>query len=313
MSKPVPPAPDPSAIGVIPKPPFARLPDPSGLFARRAARCRKLAAGHDLGPFLGFLAGLAEAQHAVGAGAGAGAGAGLGSPAMPTAETLERAERHAMPPLDRAGFRAGPETMALIDRLLALVAEAEMPAAARAAVERVTAADDAARAEMAANVLADAIPFEAVAEHALVAAALQVQFAGLAAGLDAGRLKAVGDGVCPACGGPPSASLIVGWTPNPGVRYCSCSLCGTLWNYVRAKCTICGSTSKISFREIEGGGGLVKAELCGECHGYVKVMYQQQQPDLDPIADDVATLGLDLLVQDLGFRRGAVNPFLIGY
>ena len=305
MSKPVPPAPDPSVIGVIPKPPFARLPDPSDLFARRAARYRKLAEGHDLGPFLGFLAGLAEAQHR--------AGAGLGSRAMPAAETLERAERHAMPPLDRAGFRAGPETMALIDRLLALVAEADMPAAARAAVERVTAADDEARAEMAANVLADAIPFEAVAEHALVAAVLQVEFAGLAAGLDAGSLKAVGDGVCPACGGPPSASLIVGWTPNPGVRYCSCSLCGTLWNYVRAKCTICGSTSQISFREIEGSGGLVKAEICGECHGYVKVMYQQQQPDLDPIADDVATLGLDLLVRDLGFRRGAVNPFLTGY
>ena len=31
------------------------------------------------------------------------------------------------------------------------------------------------------------------------------------------------------------------------------------------------------------------------------------------MADDVATLGLDLLVREEGFRRGAVNPFLIGY
>jgi FdhE protein len=27
----------------------------------------------------------------------------------------------------------------------------------------------------------------------------------------------------------------------------------------------------------------------------------------------VATLGLDLLVRELGFRRGGINPFLIGY
>ena len=68
MSKPVSPSPDPSAIGVIPKPPFVRLPDPSDLFARRAARYRRLAQGHDLGPFLGFLAGLAEAQLRTGEG-----------------------------------------------------------------------------------------------------------------------------------------------------------------------------------------------------------------------------------------------------
>jgi formate dehydrogenase maturation protein FdhE len=36
-------------------------------------------------------------------------------------------------------------------------------------------------------------------------------------------------------------------------------------------------------------------------------------PDADPVADDVASLGLDLLVRETGFRRGAVNPFLLGY
>ena len=43
------------------------------------------------------------------------------------------------------------------------------------------------------------------------------------------------------------------------------------------------------------------------------MLYQQQRPELDPVADDVATLGLDLLVREEGFRRGAVNPFLTGY
>jgi FdhE protein len=82
---------------------------------------------------------------------------------------------------------------------------------------------------------------------------------------------------------------------------------------VRAKCTLCGSTKDISLREVAGGGGTVKAEVCGGCRGYVKVLYQQKAPELDPIADDVASLGLDLLMREAGFRRGAVNPFLLGY
>ncbi len=109
------------------------------------------------------------------------------------------------------------------------------------------------------------------------------------------------------------ASLVVGWTRPEGVRYCACSLCGTLWNYVRAKCTLCAATADISLRSIPGDDGMVKAECCAACRGYVKVLYQQQRPELEPVADDVATLGLDLLVREEGFRRGAVNPFLTGY
>ena len=35
-------------------------------------------------------------------------------------------------------------------------------------------------------------------------------------------------------------------------------------------------------REIEGGDGTIKAETCGDCHGYVKVLYQQQGPRARP-------------------------------
>jgi FdhE protein len=45
----------------------------------------------------------------------------------------------------------------------------------------------------------------------------------------------------------------------------------------------------------------------------MKVLNRQKDAALDPVADDVATLGLDLLVRELGFRRGGINPFLIGY
>jgi FdhE protein len=305
MTKAGSPGPEPGRIRTIPEPPFVRLPDPAALFARRAGRFRSLADRHDLAPYLRFLAGLADAQAAV--------QHDLPAPEMPAPGQMERAARHAMPPLDRAGFAPGAELHALIDRLAALAGASDMPAAAAAALGRVAAAAEGERAVMVGNVLADAIPFEAIAEHAFVAAALQVHFTRLAGGLEAGALKPVGDGVCPACGGAPSASLIVGWPGAEGTRFCACSLCAALWNYVRAKCTLCGSTASITLREVEGGPGLVKAEVCGACAGYVKVLYQAKEPALDPIADDVASLGLDMLVREQGFRRGGVNPFLVGY
>jgi FdhE protein len=304
MTKAGSPRPDPSRISTIPRPPFARLPDPAALFAGRAARFRSLAEGHDLRPYLRFLAGLADVQAVV--------QDGLPAPALPR-EEVERAARHAMPPLDRAGFAPGAEVHALIDRLAAAAGGLDMPDAARAALGRVAAAPEGERAAMIGNALADAIPFEAIAEHAFVAAVLQVHFARQAAALEASMLRPVGDGVCPACGGAPSASLVVGWPGAEGTRFCACALCATLWNYVRAKCTLCGSTKAISLREVEGGAGTVKAEVCGSCHGYVKVLYQQRDPRLDPVADDVATLGLDILVREQGYRRGGVNPFLAGY
>lgn len=305
MSRVETPQPDPSAIGIIPKPPFSRVPDPIQLFVARAERFRALADGHDLAPYLLFLAQLCDAQAAI--------QDGLAEPAAIGADILARAHEHAMPPLDRGRFTADDVFEATFDRLLTAAAQMNMPPQAAAACERVRSMDAALRDEMLQNVLAETIPVESLAEHVFVGAALQVHFARLAARLDSKALVSVGDGLCPSCGGAPSSTLIVRWPGAEGVRYCSCSLCGTLWNHVRSKCTLCGSTKQIVFQEIEGSGGTVKAETCDDCRGYMKVLYQTKNDALDPIADDVATLGLDLLVRELGFRRGGVNPFLIGY
>ena len=86
-----------------------------------------------------------------------------------------------------------------------------------------------------------------------------------------------------------------------------------LWNYPRVKCTLCGATKGIAYQEIAGGLATVKAETCESCRGYVKILHQHKDPSLDPIADDVATVALDMLLRDLGYRRGAVDPFLLGY
>jgi FdhE protein len=296
---------DPVPIGEIADPPLVRLSDPATLFAARAARFRALAEGQALAPYLLFLAALSDIQHRL--------QDGLAEPDMPAEDARKRAREFGMPPLDRAGFTADAAFDATLKRLLSLAGAIDMPEHARAALARTSSADVGARDAMVRAVLADAIPVEALADHLFVSAALQVHFARQAARLDGKRLVPVGDGACPVCGGPPVASVVVGWTGAHNTRFCVCSLCATQWNYVRIKCTLCGSTEAISYKQIEKNSGEVRAEVCDKCHGYVKILQQVRNPALDPVADDVASLALDLLVREQGYRRGAVNPFLLGY
>ncbi len=296
---------DPVQIGKTAEPPFVRLPDPMTLFAGRGKRFRTLSEGHALAPYLRFLASLSDIQHRV--------QDGLAAPDMPAADARERAREFGMPPLDRGRFTADAAFDATLNRLLSLTRDIDMPEPAHAALTRTIGADPLIRDAMVRAVLADSIPVEALADHLFIAAALQVHFARQAARLEAERLVAVGDGVCPACGAPPVASLVVGWPGAENSRFCACSLCSTLWNYVRVKCTLCGSTKGITYRQVEGSDGKVRAETCDTCRGYVKILQQHEHPALDPVADDVASLALDLLVRELGYRRGAVNPFLLGY
>jgi FdhE protein len=297
--------PDPTAIGDVAEPPFVRLPDPATVFALRAMRLEHLAPNHTLQPYLDFLGHLCACQHHV--------QKGLPEPDMPTAETFAQAREHAMPPLDRLRFTTDAACDATLDGLFNLAADLQMPDTARAALDRVRAADSAARDEMVRSVLADSIPVEQMAEHVFVAAALQVHFARVASRLDGERLVPVDDGVCPTCGGPPVASAIVGWQGAHGARFCTCSLCATQWHVVRIKCVLCNSTKGIAYQALDGGNENIKAETCENCHGFVKVMVQTKDPVLDPVADDVASLGLDLLLRESGYKRGAVNPFLLGY
>jgi FdhE protein len=305
MSKVGTPRHDAVPIGEIAEPPFARLPDPSTLFQARAERFQALSTQHELAAFLWFLAGISSCQHQL--------QDGLPDADLPVEEDRERAREHAMPPLDRGRFTADAAFDATLGRLLQLAESVEMPEPARAALARVIAANAAARIGMARAVLANEVPVADFADHVFVAAALQVHYARLASRLEAKRLVPVGDGACPACGGAPVSSMVVDWPGARNSRFCVCSLCATQWHYVRVKCTLCGSTKGISYREVEGGGGTIWAETCESCHGYVKILHQQKNVALDPVADDVASLGLDLLLRESEYRRGSVNLFLLGY
>ena len=301
------PAREPVQIGAIAAPPFVRLPDPSTQFRLRAQRFAVLALDHHLAPYLRFMAGLAEAQHQT--------QDGLPEPSMPTPAEQERARMHAMPPLNLAMSQADAALDATFDRFFALAAEVDMPAAARAALGKVTRMVEAGRTEFAQAVLDRSPDAAGLAEHTFVAAALQAHFARLASRLDVERLVPVGDGVCPACGGAPIASLIVRWPGAHGTRFCACSICSTLWHVVRIKCVSCGSTEGIGYEEVADGPGArqVRAETCLKCNSYVKIMLQTENAALDPVADDIATLGLDILMRETRICRAGTNPFLVGY
>lgn len=298
----------PVEIGSRAEPPFAKLPDPATHFRLRAQRFAVLAQTHQLAPYLHFMAGLAEAQHRTNE-------AGLPEPQMPGEAELARAGRHGMPPIDRDRFVEDPALAATFDRLFALAPQIDMPDQARTALGHVTKMDAGEREALASAAFDNRLDPARIAEQSFLAAGMQIHASRLASKLDVKALAPVGQGVCPACGGPPVASLVVGWQGAHGSRFISCALCSTLWHEVRVKCVCCGATEGIRYQEIEDGpgAGLVRAECCPTCNRYVKIMLQHKDGALDPVADDVATLALDMLLRDGDMRRGAVDPFLLGY
>jgi FdhE protein len=288
------------------KPPFAVLPDPLPLFETRSRRLAALAPRHRLEPYLLFLAEVTHAQHDV------AAAPDLPPARLPPADRIARALEHGMPPVSRALIEPDDGAMVTIERLLDRLAAADIPAQTAPVIAglRVASPDD--RRRKAHETLMDTEPADDLAQRALLAAGLQVHFARLAAQLRADDLKLVADSACPACGSPPMTSSVVGWPKAHNTRFCTCSLCATMWNVVRVKCLMCGSTDGISFREIEGSAA-IKGETCEKCRTYVKILYQVNDPSLEPMADDVASLGLDMLLAEEGWKRGGHNPFLLGY
>ena len=291
-------------IGEEAKPPFAVLPDPSSLFHARAERLDALAPGHTLEPYLRFLATVARTQHDM--------LPDLPDPHLPGFERIGQALEHGMPPLSRALQDVDDTLLATVDMLLTRLAATDLPPATRNAITAIQEKSSEDRHALIVAALKD-VPADELAQRALILAGLQVHFVRLAALLDGDSLKPVADSACPTCGSGPMTSSVVGWPRAHNTRFCACSLCATMWNVVRVKCVLCSSTGGISYSIIERQRETIKAETCDTCQSYVKILYQVNDAALDPFADDVASLGLDMLMAEEGWERGGQNPFLLGY
>ena len=286
----------------ISEPDFVRLADPADLFKRRAARFAALAADHPLGPYLGFLAGIAAAQDRVQSGA---------DPLpVPDAERLEQRLEHKMPLIAKDDV-LGPAFDAILDGVIGQARVADAPEPAEQARRRLHAMDPAERAALAGSVFDGVYLPEQLAETVYVAAALQVHLVRLASLLDATAIRPVADGVCPGCGSPPVASLMVDWAGAGRARYCCCALCGTLWNYLRVKCTACSSEGGIEYFMIAESSPEIAVETCSVCRSYIKHLHQDRRPELEPLVDDIASFALDLKMREQSFQRTCANPFLV--
>jgi FdhE protein len=284
------------------------LPDSAKRFAATAARLQALADGHPMADWLGFMASLARAQH--------GAVATLGQLAGPDTALVLQAVEARMPPLAADGHRRNPlwreSFTVLLDSSDTGPFGGALPAEARALMQSLRGREAAELERLADDFLSGGVAPADTGAALYVAASLQVYFTCLAERLDPADLRLLPQrGLCPCCGSLPVSGVVTASGPAPGTRYLHCSLCSTAWNHVRAVCITCGKSRAVSLIGIEGDSGAVKAEVCGDCRSYAKMLYQPQDMKVDPVADDLATLGLDLLVAEAGWSRHAPNPLLL--
>jgi FdhE protein len=283
--------------------PYLVLPVRERVFADRARRLQTLAASDALGGYVGLAAAIAGAQHA--------ALSRLTTPA-PDAALLAAARRDRRPPLAARQLRRGPEWRAVLAEIAADVASVPgFPTAVGEVCQRLAAAPAEALETLASRLLAadgrDADP----AAAPFVIAALQVYWTALAASLRPEDIAIPPEpGNCPICETLPVASIVRAVAPLAGYRYLQCGLCASEWHRVRVTCTQCGSTKGIAYHSIAGGPAAIRAETCDTCRAYRKIFYQEHDTAVEPLADDLASVALDLLLAEAGFHRASTNPLL---
>ncbi len=112
-------------------------------------------------------------------------------------------------------------------------------------------------------------------------------------------------GNCPFCGNWPVLAELQG---SQRARHLRCGLCGADWPYNRLQCVYCGTTDIKSLGLMQVGEEPLRLSIqtCDACHGYTKtvVALEPAHPDLLPV-EDLATLSLDLIAGERGYRRPA--------
>ncbi|KVC95620.1 formate dehydrogenase accessory protein FdhE [Burkholderia ubonensis] len=283
--------------------PRFRLPERATVFSARAARLRQLA---DLNPISGYLrlmAVVADAQHAVLQDFAA---------QMPSQDAIARAQQHSMPLVPALGGERDPQWRAVLYELLDRVEGAGLvnPPLAKL-LDRLRLMAPAELDAQADAILALRFAEVDPATAPFLMAALQVVWTDLASRTQPADVPFLDQpGLCPVCGTHPVASVVRVGGQYGGYRFLQCGLCTTEWHMVRTKCTHCDSTKGIAYHGIEGGSEAVKAESCDECKTYRKIGYQNKDYDFEPLADDLASLTLDLLMNEAGYQRSSPNPLL---
>jgi FdhE protein len=115
-------------------------------------------------------------------------------------------------------------------------------------------------------------------------------------------------GYCPVCGSLPSLSLL---KEEGGKRYLLCSYCGYQWRIDRLFCPFCNNKEQESLQYFCGEGEeAYRIDLCEKCHQYIKTIDYRNLEESDPVLEDLATLHLDILASQKGYKRPIPNPWV---
>lgn len=305
--------------------PHVRLPDRSRHFPEREMRLRQLARQHPMGDYLGFMAEVAHAQQQ--------ALEQMPEVPLPTLDDLGQATRQGRAGLAAADWprhAAWQQALRGIVQALAPVA----PAATRPVLDALAQADSGWLEQQAQAVLDFPGAGLDVASAPLIGAALQVcwvhmltQLQARHPGVQASALFGRTDDAthCPCCGSEPVASTMRDAGAAQSQRYMHCTLCGAEWHVLRSQCGHCLQSGQLAYQALaladaeESGEdqalrtakAAIQAEECGHCRHYVKLLHTGRDRMLDPVADDLASLTLDLLMADAGLQRHGRNMALV--
>ena len=310
---------------------------PQTVFTARAARLRQLAnneikgipVGDTLRGYLLLMAALVDAQASLTQALLSPSEEAPYSIPAPDADAVATALAHNMPPLPVSGQRPAVWRQVFSSLLGQLAPMAASQPQLNAVLDELCTLDDAhleGYADAVLNEYRDGInPLHAP----LIAAALQVVWTVQASRLDPVRVQPLVTGTrCPVCGAHPVASVIRIGGQSQGYRYLHCSMCASEWHMVRVKCSCCEGTSHVAYQSLENADDstplaadpasgkandpskVARAETCEDCHSYRKIFNQEHDYNVEPLADDLASLMLDVLVGEAGYARASGNPLL---
>ncbi|MBE5254312.1 MAG: formate dehydrogenase accessory protein FdhE [Enterobacterales bacterium endosymbiont of Blomia tropicalis] len=289
---------DKTTVEMLPLLFFPRL---KNFYSRRAARLRDLAAKNPLGDYLRFAAVIAGAQEIV----------LYDHPLhMDLRDRLVQSAHEGKPPLD---IHTLPRDMHWHRLLHSLIAELkpEMSGQALAVLENLEKASATELEALASALFAQDFAHVSSDKSPFIWAALSIYWAQMAA-LIPGKARAeYGEQhqFCPVCASIPVAG-VVHMGNHDGSRYLHCNLCESEWYVAGNRCTCCDQTRDLHFWSLDSEQSAVKAESCGDCGTYLKILTQEKDPAVEPVADDLASLVLDARMEQEGFARSSLNPFL---
>lgn len=284
--------------GAIPPLLFANL---KSLYSRRAERLQQLAKGHALSDYLLFVASVVQAQqkalqeHPLN---------------IDLADDLANAAKNGWAPLSVRHFSRTAHWHKLLKTIISEI-QPKAPEHIAVVLENMLKISDRELEDLAAYLSAGEFAKVGSDKAIFLWAALSLYWAQLAHQLPGKAKEEYGEQrhLCPVCESAPVASMVQIGTEN-GLRYLHCSLCESEWHVVRVKCSNCEQSNDLNYWSLDSENAAVKAESCGSCGSYLKVFYQEKDPYIEVVADDLASLVLDAKMEGENFAKSAINPFL---